>query len=485
MRHRRARLAGIATCAAALAAGSASAETVTYTTPGTTEVTLPTGVARVHVVAVGGRGGGVLGGFGAVAVNDISIISPDFPETSPRFLIDVAGNGGIGIGGINGGGEAGAPGFPTLAGGGGGSSAVFHWTQINGAPGYLEAIRAAGGGGAGAPSLFDAGGAGGSARAAGSAGTSTADLTAAGGGGAGARFGSAGGAGSDTSDIECEGGEAGEDGALRNGGAGGLSADASGHGDGGGGGGGARGGGGGGGGAFCSDNSGTSGGGGGGGSSHLGSAGGSVAIDTTGQPYVEITYELEQPSVTITAPAVGATYEQGSLIQAAYACAPPAALPQDRIASCTGTIEANEFIDTSRLGNHVFSVTATDVYGLTTTQTINYSVADRTRPQIRRVRIKPGTIDATDVRAYATVRFNLSEQATVRVAVHRVRGGKGHAARTRARIVRGSAGLNSFRLRARIGRRTLRPGAYRLTLVATDPSGNRSKPVERRFRIVG
>jgi hypothetical protein len=484
MRHRCARLAGIVICATALAASAAEGETLTYTTPGTTEVTLPTGVAIVHVVAVGGRGGGALGGFGAVVSGDVSIVSPDFPETSPRLLIEVAGNGGIGVGGVNHGGEAGAPGLPILAGGGGGSSALFSLTQINGAPAYLAKIEAGGGGGAGAPSLFDAGGAGGSAGAAGSAGTSTPNLTAAGGGEAGARRGSGGGIGSNSSDIECEGGEAGEDGALSDGGAGGLSADASGHGDGGGGGGGRRGGGGGGGGAFCSDDSGTSGGGGGGGSSAV-PIGGSLAIDTTGQPYVQITYELEEPTVTITAPAIGTTYEQSRSIQASYACAPPAALPQDRIASCTGTTASGAPIDTRRLGYHVFSVTATDVYGLTTTQTINYLVADLTRPQIRRLRIEPRTIGTTDAHDYAMVRFRLSEPARVRVAVERVGASKGHAARAHARIVSGKRGTNSFRLQARIGRRTLRPSAYRLTLVATDPSGNRSKPVERRFTIAG
>src|ERR1044071_8285749 len=61
MRTHHARLAGIAVCAVALIAGPASAETQTFTTPGATTVTLPTGVARVHVVAVGGRGGGALG----------------------------------------------------------------------------------------------------------------------------------------------------------------------------------------------------------------------------------------------------------------------------------------------------------------------------------------------------------------------------------------------------------------------------------------
>ncbi len=481
MHHRCARLTGIVVCAA-LAASTASAETQTFTTPGTHDVTLPTGVARVHVVAVGGRGGGAAGGFGAVVSGDVGILSPDVPETSPRLLIRVAGNGDIGLGGDNGGGDAGAPGFPTLAGGGGGASTMSFLTRVeNGVSVYLVQLFAAGGGGAGAPTLLAPGGAGGSAGAAGGAGTSMPALTAAGGGAIG-RAGVTGGAGSLSSDVECEGGEPGEDGVLRGGGAGGLSPDLSGHGDGGGGGAGLRGGGGGGGGGFCSDDTGTSGGGGGGGRSSV-PAGGQLAIDTTGQPSVQITYEIEQPTVTIAVPADGAVYGQGRSIAASYACARPAALPQDTIASCTGTIASGKWIDTRRLGLHEFTVTTTDAYGLIAERTVHYDVADLTAPRIARLRIVPASIDASDGQDFAIVRFKLSERASVRVAVHPVRGAKGNVVRSRARIVSGHVGRNSFRLRARVGRRALLPGPYRLTLVAVDRAGNRSRAVRRRFSV--
>lgn len=128
-------------------------------------------------------------------------------------------------------------------------------------------------------------------------------------------------------------------------------------------------------------------------------------------------------------------------------------------------------------------MTARDSLGLPATQAVHYRVADLTRPRIRRLRIVPRTIDATDPRAYALVGFKLSEQARVRVAVHRAGSGKGRAARARARVITGHEGFNSFRLRAHFGRRTLPPGAYRLTLVATDRSGNRSRAVERRFVV--
>ena len=75
MHHRFARVAGIAACAVAFTAGSAYAETQTLTTPGLSKVTLPPGVTTVHVVAVGGRGGGLQGGYGAVVTADLSMVT--------------------------------------------------------------------------------------------------------------------------------------------------------------------------------------------------------------------------------------------------------------------------------------------------------------------------------------------------------------------------------------------------------------------------
>ncbi len=49
---------------------------------------------------------------------------------------------------------------------------------------------------------------------------------------------------------------------------------------------------------------------------------------------------------------------------------------------------------------------------------------------------------------------------------------------------RDEAGLNTFVFTGRVGGRRLGRGRYRLTAVAADRAGNRSKPVRRRFRIV-
>ena len=45
-------------------------------------------------------------------------------------------------------------------------------------------------------------------------------------------------------------------------------------------------------------------------------------------------------------------------------------------------------------------------------------------------------------------------------------------------------GQNQVKFTGRIGRKALKRGRYRLTIVATDAAGNRSKAKRLRFRIV-
>ena len=482
-RQHLARLTGATACAAVLfAAGTASAETATYTTPGMTTVTLPVGVARVHVVAVGGRGGGLQGGYGAAVVADLDLATKS--GLTNQLRVFVAGNGGIGVAGANGGGETQ---LLSLAGGGGGWSGVSPCRALlNGNCGlFVRELAAGGGGGAGADGLPGTGGAGGSAGAAGAPGSTAALLAAAGGGGGGGSTAGSGGSEGVSSDPDCVDGDPGETpstgiGAV--GGAGGFSDSSDGHGDGGGGGGGgSRPGGGGGGGAWCVDDTGASGGGGGGGNSIV-PTGGQLAIDTTGLPSVTLTYEQEHPTVTITTPTDGAVYAQGKAVTANYACG--AALPIAPITSCSAPVLAGEAIDTAKLGLHTFSVSATDALGMTAEATVHYRVTDQTRPALRRLRINPSAIDATARRAFARVRFRLSEAAKVRVSVRSVGRGGARTSRARGRVISGRAGTNSFRLRPRIGKRVLAAGAYRLTLVAIDRAGNRSRAVQRRFTVI-
>jgi hypothetical protein len=102
------------------------------------------------------------------------------------------------------------------------------------------------------------------------------------------------------------------------------------------------------------------------------------------------------------------------------------------------------------------------------------------------------------------VRYRLSEAATARFTIQRAAKGrkKGHrcvrptkknrkAKRcTRYVKLKGSfsriskAGLNSFRFTGRLRGKKLRPGRYRLVMVATDAAKNKSKPKRAKFRIV-
>jgi len=505
-------LTGAIACVVVLcAAGAASGTTVTYTTPGLTKVTLPAGVTSVHIVTVGGRGGGVEGGYGAVASADLALAVPEGSANQLRVL--VAGNGGIGLAGANGGGATARS--LSLAGGGGG------WSQVSSCIGWTSGtctvferkVVAAGGGGAGAAGLPGTGGAGGSAGVTGGAGSSTPAHTAAEGGGTGRRGATAsGGTGGSTSDLSCENGEPGGAPTLGiaagAGGKGGMSGSLDGHGDGGGGGGGGSqgSGGGGGGGVWCADDTGMSGGGGGGGNSTILPPGGQLAVDTSGIPSVTLTYEPAPPPVTppvvtppaggiaqpaaiftmptvrIATPVDGAVYAQGSTVNAHYTC--DAASSTVSITSCTGPVSEGSAIDTTALGLHRFAVTATDVTGMTGEATVEYRVTDQTRPRLRKLRITPSAIGPTGATSFATVRFKLSEVAQVLARVSPAAGGDARTSRAKGRVISGRAGANSFRLRRRIDSRVLPAGAYRLTLVAIDAAGNRSRPVQGRFAIV-
>ena len=86
------------------------------------------------------------------------------------------------------------------------------------------------------------------------------------------------------------------------------------------------------------------------------------------------------PSVTIDSPQDGATYEVGESVSADYSC-------EDEVGgsgldSCVGTVANGAAIDTSTLGAHDFTVTATDNAGNETEVTNAYTVVDETDPEI-------------------------------------------------------------------------------------------------------
>ena len=291
--------------AAVLPAAPAAAAQSAFTTVGEHPFTVPAGVTKVHVVAIGAKGGAgssqyaptPVVSFGGLATADVAV-SP-----GKVLYVEVGGAGADGAsggtGGANGGGNGGSGGGPGKGGGGGGASDVRTLPASNGSSLASRLVVAAGGGGGGEglnPNDVT-GGDGGNAGSAGSDGGGLANPTYAGhGGGAGTTSagGSAGGTGSCMS--KPVGGD-GTPGALGAGGTGGTTV--ANPGDfacdmaGGGGGAGMYGGGGGGSGTSGGSSADTKGGGGGGGGSNgfgSGTTHTSSAVDTTGSPRVTISW---------------------------------------------------------------------------------------------------------------------------------------------------------------------------------------------------
>jgi hypothetical protein len=254
----------------AWAASPAGAATATFGyTGGEQAFVVPSGVSKIHVLAVGGSGGGgdVSGGAGAEVSADLAVTPGQVLHVEVGGTGEDSGEGGEG--GFNGGAAGGS-----ASGGGGGASDLRLLPLSSGLITDTRLIVAGGAGGGGGPGE-DCGGGGGDAGSAGGASCSWE------GGGAGTE--SAGGAGGGGCGLN------GESGQLGQGGIGGFGE--SGNNGGGGGGGGYYGGGGGGGGCV-------SGGGGGGGGSSLVPAGGKLEIALpSASPQIQISYTPPPPVI--------------------------------------------------------------------------------------------------------------------------------------------------------------------------------------------
>jgi hypothetical protein len=112
---------------------------------------------------------------------------------------------------------------------------------------------------------------------------------------------------------------------------------------------------------------------------------------------------------------------------------------------------------------------------------------------------------ATTAKTVGTrINFKLSEDAAVKFTVARklkghkkktgkttkcVSGARKHGKCTLYKSVNGSfrfagkAGLNTFRFMGRVAGKSLKPGSYRLTAIATDTAGNKSKTLTKSFTI--
>ena len=217
----------------------------------------------------------------------------------------------------------------------------------------------------------------------------------------------------------------------------------------------------------------------------------------TGSATVNYFVDASAPTVGITAPAQGAAYTQGQVVDAGYSCDDVDGASD--VTSCTGTVAKGTAIDTSIVGTHTFSVTSTDAAGNSTTDAVSYTVStpvipDTTAPAITSWRISPATFRAAGSGASvaarkktpvgARVSYVLSEAAPkVVVTVLRLR--KGRKPQSLGRFtVRGRAGANQFRFTGRLNGGKLSPGSYRLSAKATDAAKNTSTAAQAGFKIV-
>ena len=84
--------------------------------------------------------------------------------------------------------------------------------------------------------------------------------------------------------------------------------------------------------------------------------------------------DVQPPQAQITTPANGSTYALAEKVPAAFTCTDDVALATTD--PCVGTVSNGSSIDTSVIGEHPFSVTATDAAGLTATTTSSYTVSN-------------------------------------------------------------------------------------------------------------
>ena len=86
------------------------------------------------------------------------------------------------------------------------------------------------------------------------------------------------------------------------------------------------------------------------------------------------------PKVTIATPEDGAVYARGASVTADYSCTDEQ--NGSGLQSCVGDVPDGGAVDTNTLGEHTFTVQATDRAGNTGSKSVNYTVVDRTAPVI-------------------------------------------------------------------------------------------------------
>jgi hypothetical protein len=233
-------------------------------------------------------------------------------------------------------------------------------------------------------------------------------------------------------------------------------------------------------------------------------------------PGYDITLSFVPPHTTFTSGPSGTTTNKSarfdftsSAANSTFECA----FDAGSFSGCTSPQTFNNLV----LGQHTLQVRATDPNGATespaaarTFTVAQAPVPDTTPPTVSNYAMNPTAIlpftsgGSIAAKKGATVSYTVSEAGTATFTVERSTPGKkvkGKCVKptkknrkakncTRYSTLAGSfsrasaAGANSFTFTGRLNGLALRPGSYRLVMVAKDAAGNASAPVRKAFRIV-
>jgi hypothetical protein len=210
------------------------------------------------------------------------------------------------------------------------------------------------------------------------------------------------------------------------------------------------------------------------------------------------------PTVTITSPANGATLKDGQVVDAAYSCADSGG---PGLASCKGTVAQGSRIATSTLGKHTFTVTATDLFGTKTNKSVSYTVvvvipvlgnvhesAHQWREHKTSKKTPPvGTTFSFTLNEPARVSFSFTLDSGREVGHKCVPQTTANAHDRPCKLRRpegavslsGHTGSDAIRFVGRLATGKLLPlGSYTVTITASVPTRQKSRPRTLAFKIV-